>query len=187
MNSQPPDEPPDGLPDDLITVARIARPQGLRGEVIADLLTDFPEQFAQRKQVWLGRADGTARLAELEKARPHQKRIVLKFKGCDSCNDAELLRDLRVMIARAEAVELPENQFFHFDLIGCAIVTRDGETLGEVSDVQDYGAAPLLIVRQIVKQAERELMIPLADSICVEIDTPHKRIVVELPEGLLDL
>jgi 16S rRNA processing protein RimM len=105
------------------------------------------------------------------------------LKKRDSRNDAEALREMRVMIEREALVELPANEFFHFDLIGCAIITRDGETLGTVSDVQDFGAAPLLIV----KQPERELMIPLADSICVEIDTTHKRIVVELPEGLLDL
>ncbi len=172
---------------ELITIARIARPQGVRGEVIGDLLTDYPERFAQRKQVWLGKTETSARLVELEYARMHQRRIVLKFKGYDSRNDVEALREMRVMVERDTLVELPADEFFHFDLIGCAIITRDGETLGTVSAVQDFGAAPLLIVKQIVKQAERELMIPLTDSICVEIDTAQKRIVVELPEGLLDL
>ena len=168
---------------ELITIARIARPQGVRGEVIGDLLTDYPERFAQRQQVWLGKSETSARLIELEYARMHQRRIVLKFKGYDSRNDVESLREMRVMVERDTLVELPANEFFHFDLIGCAIVTPDGETLGEVSAVQDFGAAPLLIV----KQPEKELMIPLTDSICVEIDTAQKRIVVELPEGLLDL
>ena len=176
------DEPPEALAE-LITIARIARPQGVRGEVIGDLLTDYPERFAQRKQVWLGKTEMSARLIELEYARMHQHRIVLKFKGYDSRNDVEALREMRVMVERDTLVELPADEFFHFDLIGCAIVTRDGETLGTVSAVQDFGAAPLLIV----KQPERELMIPLADSICVEVDTANKRIVVELPDGLLDL
>jgi 16S rRNA processing protein RimM len=171
------------LTEELISIARIARPQGIRGEVIADVLTDYPERFAQRRTVWLGKTETAARLVELEKARLHQDRVILKFKDCDTRNEAEALREHRVFIERAALVELPAHEFFHFDLIGCAIVTRSGETIGEVSDVQDFGAAPLLIV----KQPERELMIPLADSICVEVDVVHKRIVVELPEGLLDL
>ncbi|NOT61840.1 MAG: 16S rRNA processing protein RimM [Acidobacteria bacterium] len=171
------------MTEELISIARIARPQGIRGEVVADVLTDYPERFAERRQVWLGKTAAAARLIELEKARIHQHRVILKFKGCDTRNDAELLREQQVMIEREALVELPANEFFHFDLIGCAIVTREGETLGTVSDVQDFGAAPLLVTTI----NEREVMIPLADSICVEVDTAQKRILVELPEGLLDL
>lgn len=170
-------------PAELISIARIARPQGIRGEVIAELLTDFPERFTPLRQVWLGKSGAQARPAELERHRLHQDRIILKFKGCDSRNDAEALREQQVMIARDALVTLPENEFFHFDLIGCAVVARDGQTLGTVSDVQDYGAAPLLVVTI----EGRETMIPLADSICTEIDIAQKRIVVALPEGLLDL
>lgn len=169
--------------DELIAIALIARPQGIRGEVVAGLLTDFPERFAQHKQVWLGKSATQARSVELEQHRLHQGRVLLKFKGCDTRNEAELLRDHHVMIPRASLANLPPDKFFHFDLIGCALVTSSGETLGVVSDVQDYGAAPLLVA----EINGREVMIPLAGSICTEIDTAGKRIVVELPEGLLDL
>jgi 16S rRNA processing protein RimM len=171
------------LTKELISIARIARPQGIRGEVIADVLTDYPERFAQHKNVWLGKSETTARAAELEKARLHQDRVILKFKGCETRNDAELLREQVVFVERTALVELPANEFFHFDLIGCVLVTRAGQTLGTVNDVQDFGAAPLLVATI----DGREAMIPLADSICVEVDTAIKRIVVELPEGLLDL
>jgi 16S rRNA processing protein RimM len=87
------------------------------------------------------------------------------------------------MIPRETLAQLPPDEFFHFDLIGCALVTAEGQTLGVVSDVQDYGAAPLLVT----EIEGREAMIPLAGSICTEIDIAHKRIIVELPEGLLDL
>jgi 16S rRNA processing protein RimM len=170
-------------PKELITVARIARPQGIRGEVVADLLTDFPERFAQTKEVWLGKTMESARAVELERFYLHQKRIVFKLKGYDSRNDAELLRDWRVMVPQDGLVQLPKDEFFHFDLIGCAIVTQEGQTLGTVSNVQDFGAAPLLIV----EIDGREVMIPLASTICTDIDTAQKRIVVDLPEGLLEL
>jgi 16S rRNA processing protein RimM len=178
-----PDVREDVREDDLISVARIARPQGHRGEVIADLLTDFPERFARLSRVYVKRADGRLLLLDLENSRLHKGRVALKFTGCDSIDGAEELRDARVMVSRDQLVELPENTYYDFDLIGCEVVAVEGQQLGRVEEVQNYGAAPLLVVRDVA----RELLIPLALSICVEIDTERKRIVVNPPEGLLDL
>lgn len=174
---------PDVREDDLISVARIARPQGLRGEVIADLLTDFPDRFARLSRAYVKRADGRLLLLDLENWRLHKGRVALKFAGCDSVDCAEELRDARVMVPRDHLVELPENTYYDFDLIGCEVVAIEGQQLGRVEEVQNYGAAPLLVVRD----GAREVLIPLALSICVEIDTERKRIVVNPPEGLLDL
>jgi 16S rRNA processing protein RimM len=174
---------PDVREDDLISVARIARPQGHRGEVIADLLTDFPERFARLGRVYVKRADGRFLLLDLENSRPHKGRVALKFAGCDSVSSAEELRDARVMVPRDQLVELPEDTYYDFDLIGCEALSVEGQQLGRVEEVKNYGAAPLLVVRG----GARELLIPLVLSICVEIDTERKRIVVNPPEGLLDL
>ncbi|MCG3161142.1 MAG: Ribosome maturation factor RimM [Acidobacteria bacterium] len=169
--------------DDLVTVARIARPQGIRGEVIADLLTDFPERFAKLGGFYVKRADGRLLTLDLESSRPHKGRVALKFAGCDDCNSAEELRGARVMVTRDQLVALPEGAYYDFDLIGCEAVTGDGQQLGRVEEVQNYGAAPLLVVRD----GKREFLIPLVLSICVEIDTERKRIVINPPEGLLEL
>jgi 16S rRNA processing protein RimM len=169
--------------DDLISVARIARPQGHRGEVIADLLTDFPERFARLGRVYVKRADGRLLLLDLENSRLHKGRVALKFAGFDSISGAEELRDARVLVSRDQLVELPEDTYYDFDLIGCEAVATGGQHLGHVVEVQNFGAAPLLVVRG----GARELLIPLVLSICVEIDTGRKRIVVNPPEGLLDL
>lgn len=169
--------------EDLISVARVARPQGLRGEVVAALLTDFPERFAELKVAHVKLANGTVALRELEKSWLHKGRIVLKFAGCDSINEAESLRDAQVMVSRAQLVELPTDSYYDFDLIDCQVTTKDGQAIGRVTDVQSYGAAPLLVVQE----GAREYLIPLALSICEEIDTARKRIVINPPEGLLDL
>jgi 16S rRNA processing protein RimM len=87
------------------------------------------------------------------------------------------------MVSRDQLVELPEDTYYDFDLIGCEVLAIEGQQLGRVEEVQNYGAAPLLVVRD----GARELLIPLALSICVEIDTGRKRIVVNPPEGLLEL
>jgi 16S rRNA processing protein RimM len=169
--------------DNLISVARIARPQGIRGEVIADLLTDFPERFAKLDKAYVKRPSGELLILELENSRLHKGRVALKFAGYDSINAAEELRGASVMISRDQLVELPEDTYYDFDLIDCEVTTVDGERLGRVAQVQNFGAAPLLAVRD----GERELLIPLVLSICVEIDTAQKRIVLDPPEGLLDL
>jgi 16S rRNA processing protein RimM len=178
-----PDFREDVREDDLISVARIARPQGHRGEVIADLLTDFPERFARLGRVYVKRADGRLLLLDLENSRPHKGRVALKFAGYDSISGAEELRDARVMVSRDQLVELPEDTYYDFDLIGCEAVSIGGQRLGSVEEVRNYGAAPLLVVRD----GARELLIPLVLSICVEISIERKRIVVNPPEGLLDL
>jgi 16S rRNA processing protein RimM len=172
------------LPEDLITVARIARPQGIRGEVIADLLTDFPERFANLGKVRVGWPNGDLTVVELERARPHQGRILLKFKGCDSRDEAEKLRDVRLLVTREQLVRLPADTYYDFDLVDCVVSTATGLLVGKVVGVQNFGAAPLLVVNDDEK---RERLIPLASSICTVVDITHKRIVIEPPEGLLDL
>jgi 16S rRNA processing protein RimM len=169
--------------DDLICIARIVRPQGNRGEVIADLLTDFPERFARLGRVRVERAGGEMLVLDLEDWRLHKGRVVLKFAGYDDIGRAEDLRDARLFITADQLVELPEDTYYGFDLIDCEVTTVDGQRLGRVAEVQNYGAAPLLVVRD----GEREILIPFTLGICVEIDVAAKRIVVNPPEGLLDL
>ena len=169
---------------ELIAVARIARPQGIRGEVIADLLTDFPERFAKLDEVRLVKPDGTVALAYLEKSRLHQGRIILKLKGYDSRNAAETLRDVRVLVTRAQLVILPKDTYYGFDLVDCVVVTTAGQLLGKVTQVHNFGAAPLLAVEG---ENAKEILIPLASTICLDVDVTQKRIVVAPPDGLLDL
>ncbi|HZS04848.1 MAG TPA: ribosome maturation factor RimM [Blastocatellia bacterium] len=169
--------------EELIAIARIARPQGVRGEVIADLLTDFPERFAELETVRAVRPGGEICTLRLERAWLHKRRIVLKFAGYETVERADELRNVRVMIGREQLVRLPEDSYYDFDLTGCEVMTVTGRPVGRVTEVQRYGAAPLLRVQD----QEREHLIPLAVDICIEIDTARKRIVVDPPEGLLEL
>jgi len=169
--------------DDLIIVAHIARPQGVRGEVIADLLTDFPERFDDLETARVIKSNGDLLMLRLENHRPHKGRVLLKFAGYNDMNAAQDLRDARVMITRDQLVELPEDNFYQFDLIDCDVVTTGGQSVGHVVNVQNFGAAPLLVV----KDGDREHLIPMTSSICPEIDIAQKRIVIDPPEGLLEL
>lgn len=171
------------MDDELISVAYIARPQGVRGEVIADLLTDFPERFSKLSAVTVKKANGELVTLQLQTSRLHKGRVVLKFAGFDDMNSAEALRDAHLLITADQLVKLPKDSFYDFDLVDCDIITADGQALGKVTGVQHFGAAPLLVV----KDGDREHLIPLASSICTDVNVAQKRIIVDPPEGLLDL
>lgn len=165
----------------------MAKPQGRHGEVAADLLTDFPERFADRKQLWLRGPGEDRREVELEEFWPHKGRIVLKFRGIDSISDAEQLAGCEVQISRAERAPLEEGAAYVSDLVGCVVlVEQDGgeREVGSVADVMfGAGEAPLLVVRE----GEREHLLPLVEGFLKKVDLAGKRLLMALPEGLLEL
>lgn len=168
---------------DLISIAQIMRPQGRYGEVIADLLTDFPERFATIKAAWAVWPSGEIRRIEVERAWQHKGRIVLKISGYDEIARAEMLRGVRLAVTSDELISLPPDTYYDFDLLNCEVVTTRGEKIGHIVKIERYGAAPLLVVRA----GEREHLIPLTLSICIEVDIARKLVVVDPPEGLLEL
>jgi len=116
--------------------------------------------------------------------RMHQGRPVILFTGVASMNDAELLagQELRIAEVGGEADLLGEGEYYHRDLIGCAVVTESGESIGEVTAVEGDRSA----TRLVVQSRRSEVLIPLADAICT-VDVKGKRITVRPPEGLLEL
>jgi 16S rRNA processing protein RimM len=172
--------------DDWVVVAKIVRPQGRHGELLADLLTDFPERFAERKRLFLLPAKSSPREIALDRHWLHQGRVVLKFAGIDSINDAETLRGLEVAIPRAERAPLDEDAVYIADLIGCQLIdTRSGAAVGEITEVdRESTATPLLVVQT---PARGQALIPFARAYHPTIDLAAKKISLELPEGLLDL
>jgi 16S rRNA processing protein RimM len=188
-----------------VWLARIRRTQGRKGEVFADILTDFPEKFAERKRLWLLSYDGAARSAgaheadvrasrEVELAAHwlHKGGVVLHFVGVDSISDAEKLAGLVVAIPRAERAGLGEDAVYIGDLIGCVLVdvAQRGEAgsepvvVGEIEDVDTAaGPAPLLVVRG----ARGEVLVPFAQSYLRKLDVEGRRVEMALPEGLVEL
>ena len=195
-------------PGQWVWLARIRRPQGRKGEVFAEILTDFPEKFAQRRRLWLLRepvppASGTnpVRSAPLDTFSPrqvelthhwlHKGGIVLHFAGVDSISDAEALADQVVAIPRAERAALAHGEVYIADLIGCMLVDvspsesgRSPLEVGVIEDVEPAVApAPLLMVRS----ATGEVLVPFAHSYLRKIDLDTRRVEMALPEGLVDL
>jgi 16S rRNA processing protein RimM len=181
---------PADSPAEWVWLARIRRPQGRKGEVFAEILTDFPEKFAARRQLWLLPADAVAaspRVAKLAAHWLHKGGVVLHFAGIDSISAAEALTGCIVAVPRAERVALAENEVYISDLIGCTLVDVAGPqpaAVGLIEDV-DRGAGPVALL--IVRGAAGEILIPFAKSYLKKIDWEARRVEMALPEGLIDL
>ena len=168
--------------DDLVAVAKIARPKGLKGEVFADVLTDFPERFEGLEGVIAILPDGERPKLKIEDHRFQNDRLVLKFAGYDSIESAETLRNAEICIYESEAVVLDDDEYFDWQLEGCSVETISGKMLGTVRELQRTGGTENLVV----DGGDRDYLIPFAESICVGVDIEKRLIKVDPPEGLLD-
>jgi 16S rRNA processing protein RimM len=179
-----------------VWLARICRPQGRKGEVFADILTDFPEKFAERRRLWLVAADpGKAASAVASAPREveliahwlHKGGVVLHFAGVDSISAAEALTGLAVAIPHAERAALGQDEAYIADLIGCLLVDvahAEPVPVGEIEDV-DRAAGPVALL--VVRGAQDEVLVPFAKSYLRKIDLEARRVEMALPEGLIDL
>jgi 16S rRNA processing protein RimM len=166
-----------------IAIARIARTRGNRGEVLADLWTDFPSRFDDLGQVWLEFTDGQRRCIALEECWSHKGRKVLKFAGIDSISAAQELVGAWVQVDSEDVVLLPEGMYFDHDLIGCSVRDTRGEMLGVVQEVLRIAGNSQLVVAG----ALGEFMIPAVEALCRSVSITKKEIIVDPPEGLVDL
>jgi len=189
----------------FVTVGRILRPRGNKGEVAAELLTDFPERLRSLPQLFLANGTSAPRAVSLKSFwadRNHPGFGVFHFEGVSSINDAEKLRGLEIQIPFDQRVSLPAGKYFVTDLIGCSVfelpsaqpavssspcsLSEFPALLGAVRDVffpgESQPGTPLLAV----DTPSGELLIPLAEDICTRIDTAARRVEVRLPEGLRD-
>jgi len=170
-----------------VTLARILRPRGLRGEVAAEILTDFPERLPKLKEVWLADGRSAPRRVRVQRCWLSPGRgghAVFHFADIDSMEAAESLRGLEVQVPIEERAQLSAGNYFVSDLVGCAVWEAGASSaLGSVRDVEFPGGAPLLAI----DANEGEILLPLAAEFCVRIDVQAKRINVILPDGLRDL
>lgn len=191
-----------------VLVARILRARGNKGEVAAEILTDFPQRLTKLQEIFLGdpRGGGQPQSAKLKScwlSQNHRGQAVFHLEGVDSISAAEKLRGSEVLLPLEQRVKLPAGQYFVSDLIGCSVfetpanppvlasspcsIAEAPALLGIVNDVQlpgeEIAGTPLLEVHT----SQGELLIPLAEDICTRIDPPARRIDVVLPEGLRDL
>lgn len=174
--------------DGWLAIARVLRPRGRKGEVVAEVLTDFPERFAAMRRAYLEVPGARPEPVEIATSWWHRGTLILQFSGVNSIGEAERLRGRLVMIPRSERARLGQNQYYLWELVGCTVVRRGGELVGTVVGIELTGGVDLLRVRADgLPRSANDVLIPLAEEICIGIDVAVRRIVIEPPEGLLDL
>src|SRR5436190_4130548 len=129
--------------EDLIVVAHIVKVRGLRGEVVADLLTDFPDRFEQLSALVAVTADGSRRSLQIEEQWFHGNRLVLKFAGFDRIEEAKELVGLHLAVPPTERIELPGDSFYEWELAGCRVEMIGGQYVGEVKEIMRTGGVEL--------------------------------------------
>jgi len=174
---------PGGTADDFITLARVIKTQGRRGEVAVEMHTDIPDRLKAGVRVFALAEDNSRRELKIEDAWPHKDWLVLKFAGVESISDAELLIGSELQVPASERAELDPGAAYVSDLVGCLLFDRDRE-VGTIRDVRfGAGEAPLLVVGS----GKNEFEIPYAQEFLVRADLERKRIEMNLPEGLLEV
>jgi 16S rRNA processing protein RimM len=172
----------------FLAIARIIRPWGRRGEVIAEGITDFPERFSTLRRAYLENPQQQPSPVVLEEAWPHKGRIVLKLAGVESITAASHLRNRHVLIPFEQRMQLPEDSYYWSELVGCfvVLVSDHSTNIGRVTAVEPTAGVPLLHVARNVS-GRRELLIPFARAICTRIDRGARLIEIDPPEDLLNL
>jgi 16S rRNA processing protein RimM len=166
--------------DDLLLIGRVARAHGNRGQVIVNPETDFPEARFRAGQVVLMGPETAPTPREITSVRFHQGRPIVGLAGVETMNDAEALAGAAMWMPAAALGPLPARTFYRHDLVGCDVFDRAGAAIGRVTGVEGTIDRSCLVVGDGV-------MIPMVEGICVDVDPAAGRIVVDPPEGLLDL
>ena len=168
---------------DSILVGRIARAHGNRGQVIVNPETDFPdERFAVGNVVIVEQA-GTTSERRIEAVRFQSGRPIIALEGVETMNAAAALAGAELKVEAGDLKPLPERTFYRHDLVGCEVSDTAGRAIGRVKDVE----GPLEQSRLIVEGDRGEMLIPLVDGICVKVDPAANSIVIDPPEGLIEL
>jgi len=175
-----------GTSDDFITLARVVKTQGRRGEVAAEVHSDFPGRFTEGMRLFAltPGAEEARRELQVEELWPHKELLVLKFKGVQSISDAESLVRCELQVPRSERAELASSWNYVSDLVGCSVLDH-GMAVGRIEDVQfGAGEAPLLIVAD---NRGKKFDVPFAEAYLESVDVTGKEVRMNLPRGMLEI
>jgi 16S rRNA processing protein RimM len=166
--------------DDMITIGVVVKPQGRKGEVLVQPLSDRPDRFESLRRVFVP-APGApqARAVAVTNQWPHKGRVVLKFEGVDSIDEAEKYRGIELRIGEDEVEELPAGSYYHYQLKGLKVEDPAGRPLGVAADVLVTGGEASVLV---VKGPGGEVLIPMAEAFIRQVDLEHGRIVAVNPD-----
>ena len=164
---------------DYFVIGKIVNTQGIKGEVRALPTTDDINRFKKLKEVYISRRNNME-LYEIESVRFHKQFVLLKFKGIDTMNDAELLKNTDLKISKDLAIPCEEDEYYISDLYGMKVVTDEGEDIGVIDDIIFTGANDVYVV----KKEDSQILIPAIKQCILNVNVAEKTMKVHLLEGL---
>ncbi|OWA33737.1 ribosome maturation factor RimM [Saccharibacillus sp. O16] len=173
------------MESNFLSVGKVANTHGVRGELKIFPFTDFPEiRFAKGKELlFISPEDGTQLKVKVISAREQKTVFVVKLEGFDNINQVEKYKGWDVKVPREEAIEAEENAYYFHEIIGCKVMTTEGEELGVISDILTPGANDVWVIK---RKGGKELLIPFIEDIVKTVNIAEKTVEIEVMEGLLD-
>ena len=170
--------------DTLFKVAKIVNTHGVRGELKVIPQTDFPEvRFAIGSRLLIVHPDINEPVpVEIAQARPHKGTYIIKLKGFNNINDIEKYKGGLLKITAEQLVDLDEDEYYIYEIVGCTVIAEGGETLGTISEVLQPGANDVWVVE---RPQGKPVLLPVIDDVLLEVDVARKRVKVRLLEGLM--
>ncbi|MBI2954923.1 MAG: 16S rRNA processing protein RimM [Chloroflexi bacterium] len=171
----------DGPPSDAVShvvIGRVAGPRGVAGELKIEIVTDFPERFAQLKRVFLGES---LTPFEVEMSSLFKRMALLKLRGVETVEQAAKLTGQLVLVPVEEAVPLAEGQYYWHEIIGLEVWTTDGQFLGHVTDILRTGANDVYVVHN-----GKEILVPAIEQVIKEIKPDEGKMIIEPMPGMLE-
>jgi|SRR5690625_931154 len=169
--------------DKMFNVGEIVNTHGIRGEVKVFRISDFKDRFEVGKDLYLVQKNKPVQKVVIRSQRLHKGFILLKFEGYSDLNDVEGLKGAHLQISEEQQTELPKDEYYYHEIIGCAVYTTIEEPVGDVKEILSPGANDVFVV---INKEGKEYLIPNIKSVVKSIDVNDKKIVIDPMEGLLD-
>jgi len=168
-----------------LNVGKLVNTHGIRGEVKVVSSTDFPEErYAPGSILTMEEPDTGRRIeVEVQSARLHKNMFIIKLKGYDNINDVEKYKGWSLKVTKENLGELDEGEYYYFEIIGCRVLTEEGEDLGEITEILSPGANDVWVVQPA--KGKQQLLLPVIDDVVLEVDIAAKKVTVRLLEGLI--
>ncbi|KIL36565.1 16S rRNA processing protein RimM [Gordoniibacillus kamchatkensis] len=171
------------MSDRLYTVGKIVNTHGIRGELKIVPQTDFPElRFEKGSELVIETPDGRRIPVQVESSRIHKNMVLVKFKQFNDINECEKYKGSMLKVEEKYLAELDEDEYYYHEIIGCAVVTEDGQQLGTITEILSPGANDVWVVKPAIG---KELLLPVIDNVVLDVDVAEKRVLVRLMEGLM--
>ncbi|WP_040948634.1 ribosome maturation factor RimM [Gorillibacterium massiliense] len=170
----------------LFNVGKIVNTHGIRGEVKVVIQTDFADvRFSKGSKLLLQDAEEKELLpVTVESGKPQKNVWLVKFSNIGDINMAEKFKGWSIKVDDEHLVELEEDEFYHHEIIGCQVITEDGEELGTISEILSPGANDVWVVER-PKGKGKPILIPYIDDVVLDVNIADKKVTVQLLEGLL--